>query len=114
MRQLSSYAKPWSAQRFHLRFVLTCELIREVRSLYSRIEEMHSRAGDEQGYPLTLPEWVSNLKRGELLQAHSGDIQNLQSRYPWMTGFDAGLHLEGFAAGALWQSRTSCLCREEQ
>lgn len=114
MRQLSSYAKPWSVRRFCLRFVLLCELLRELRSVGRRIAEMHSRAEDEQGYELTLPEWVSNLMRGELLLAHSADIRNLQSRYPWLAAFDVGLHLEGFAAGALWQLRTSCLDREEE
>ena len=113
MRQLSSYGKPWSGYRFRLRFVLLCELLREARSLCYRIGEMHSTAEDEQGYELTLPQWVSNPKRGELLQAHNEGIRSLQSRYPWMTAFDVGLHLEGFAAGALWQSRTSCLCRVE-
>jgi hypothetical protein len=101
MRQLSSDAKPWSALRFRLRFLLLCELLRELRTAGYRIAEMHGRLEDEQGYPLTLPELVSNSKRGELLQAHSVDIRNLQSQYPSLAAFGAALHLEGFAAGAL-------------
>jgi hypothetical protein len=31
-----------------------------------------------------------------LILAHNEGKRSLQNRYPWMTGFDVGLYLEGF------------------
>jgi hypothetical protein len=104
MRQLSSYAKPWSVLRFQMRFGLLCELIRELRNVYYRIAEMHSKAEDEQGAKQT---WLRVFPKGQhhaAYQARNLDIQNLRNRYPWLSAFDVELHREGFVGGWLWQS----------
>jgi hypothetical protein len=100
MYQLSSYAKPWSVQRWILRFALLHELTREVCRSWNRIQEMHSRAEDEQGVELTWLRAFPVDDRDAMILAHNEGIRSLQNRFPWMTAFDVGLYRQGFAAGA--------------
>ncbi len=106
MRQLSNYARPFSAQRLKLRFALLYELIREVGSVYRRILELHSRGVDEQGWGMTWLRAVAEPQRCVAIQAHNEDIQNLRTQRPWLTGFDVALYLEGFEAGLMFQPGT--------
>jgi hypothetical protein len=110
MRQLSSYAPPWSVQRFALRFGLAYELIREVRSLPRRIAEMHNTGLVEEGRGLTPLLVAPASLRDEMFQAHNWGRQSLQNRRPWATGFDVALFLEGLEAGLLFHD---CKHKEE-
>ena len=111
MRQLSSYAPPFSALRLALRFGLAYELLREIRSVAHRIADLHSTGADEQGFELKQPGRFSVYQRNALIPPHSEGIQNLRISRPWLTGFDAGLYLEGREAGVLWQ-RGDSPCKE--
>jgi hypothetical protein len=104
MRQLSSYAPRWSVQRFGLRFGLAYELLRESRSLFRRIGEMHSRGVDERGWEMTWIRVVPVHLRDALLQARNEGTRSLRSLYPWATAFDVALYQQGFVAGALFQA----------
>ena len=106
MRQLSSYAPPFSAARLVLRFGLAYELLREICSVPHCIAEMHNRSVDEQGWRTTQIRAFPAIQQDALLQARSSGIQSLRSRHPWLTGFDVALYLEGFEAGASFQLGT--------
>jgi hypothetical protein len=108
MRQLSSYGKPWSGYRFRLRFVLLCELLRELRSAGRRTAEMHGKSEDEQGRQLTWLRAFPVDRRDAAYQAHTRGIESLRIHYPWLTSFDFELFQEGFVAGSCFQSGNPC------
>lgn len=100
MRELSSYAPEWSARRWGIRFKLAYELLRELRSVYFRIAEMHRIGADERGWSMTgllaVPENLQDL----MIQAHNEGIRNLLIQRPWLPASGVALYLEGIEAGA--------------
>jgi hypothetical protein len=109
MRQLSSYAPRFSAQRLVLRFALAYELIREVCSVPHCILEMHDRSVDEQGWRTKRPQAFPVCLQDVVTQARSWGIQSLRSRRPWLGAFGVALYLEGLEAGALLQLHNPCM-----
>jgi hypothetical protein len=103
MRQLSNYARPFSVARFVYRFALAYELLRECRTIVSRISEMHGISADEEGYELKWIRDVPENLRDALCLVHNSGIQSLYSRRPWATAFDVALYHEGLQQGVLSQ-----------
>ena len=100
MRQHSTCAPAWSAARWRLRFGLAYELLRELRSVYFRIAEMHRIGADEWGWATTRIRAFPENLQDVMYQAHSDDIQNLRIQRPWLPASGVALDLEGLDAGA--------------
>ena len=84
MRELSSYAPEWSGLRWGLRFSLAYELLRELRSVYFRIAEMHRIGADERGWAMKWLRGFPESLRDVMFQAHSDGIRNLRIQRPWL------------------------------
>jgi hypothetical protein len=100
-RQVSNWAPKWSAQRWAYRFPLAYESLREMRSVFHRILELHERGLAQRGVEMILPASVPIRLRDAVYRAHSEGRQNLQTSHPWVTLVDVSIFWQGFVAGCV-------------
>lgn len=103
-RQVSSWAPLFSVQRWAYHFPLMYALWRDFCSLPYRISSLHERGLGNSGLDFRTVAAECRVGSDEY-QSRIEGIQNLETRCPWMTLFDAVTFLEGHRAGVEYCTR---------
>jgi hypothetical protein len=112
--EVSSWAPLFSVQRWANRYPLAYALLLDLRSVAHRIAEMRDRGLAYNGLALIAPEREEHRVSADELQSRSEGIQNLSKARPWTALIDHLIFLEGFEAGARYQSRISDKSKHEE
>jgi hypothetical protein len=104
--QISNSSPLFSVTRWANRFPLAYALFRDLRSVGHRIAETHERGLVYNGLDFETLAGGCRVASSEY-QSRIAGIRNLRKDRPWSGAWDGLLFLEGFAAGAALDNRTS-------